>query len=274
MSKKLSIITICYNEPNLEKTCESIVNQTWQDFEWIVVDAVSDEETQKVWDKYKHRIDKFISEHDRGRYNAMNKGIQLATGEYLNFLNAGDWYFYDNVLKDVFYNNHYEGDILYGNECFLNSQNIFLSTISYMPDNLSKEFFFCSTIRHQASFIRKSLFDKYGFYNEENQVASDYEKWFVFMNKGAIFEALPYTITYFNTEGISSDKETRDINGRERNKIIDANFTESEIKILEEKYQMNKKNSFLERIFSIKNDRTRLYKIVMFFGIKLKIKRQ
>ena len=95
--KKLSIITICYNEPNLEETCKSIVNQTWQDFEWIVVDGGSNEETQKIWDKYKYRIDKFISEPDNGRYNAMNKGIAQAHGEFLNFMNSGD-FFYNNLF--------------------------------------------------------------------------------------------------------------------------------------------------------------------------------
>ena len=101
---KVSIITICYNEPDLEKTCESIVNQTWQDFEWIVVDGGSNQETIDIFEKYKARIDEFISESDNVRYNAMNKGIKLAQGEYLNFLNAGDYYFYNDALKDVFEN--------------------------------------------------------------------------------------------------------------------------------------------------------------------------
>ena len=61
--KKLSVVTICYNEPNLEETCKSIVNQTWQDFEWIVVDGASNKETLDIFEKYKHRIDKFISEN-------------------------------------------------------------------------------------------------------------------------------------------------------------------------------------------------------------------
>ena len=67
---KVTIITICYNEPNLEQTCESIVNQTWQDFEWIVIDGGSNKETLDVFEKYKHRIDKFVSEPDNGIYNA------------------------------------------------------------------------------------------------------------------------------------------------------------------------------------------------------------
>ena len=100
--KKLSIITICYNEPDLEKTCRSIVNQTWQDFEWIVIDGGSNEETLAIFDKYKYRIDKFVSEPDNGIYNACNKGIKLAESEYVQLLNAGDSYYDTKVLEDVF----------------------------------------------------------------------------------------------------------------------------------------------------------------------------
>ena len=92
---KISIITVCYNEPNLEKTCESIINQTMQDFEWVVIDGGSNEETQNIWNKYKHRINTFVSEPDNGIYDAYNKGVKLATGDYIIFMNAGDC-FYEN----------------------------------------------------------------------------------------------------------------------------------------------------------------------------------
>ncbi len=111
-NKKLSIITICYNDPNLERTCESIINQTWQDFEWIVIDGGSNEETQKIWDKYKYRIDKFVSEPDTGVYNAMNKGIRLSEGRYLNFMNSGDAYCNNEILEGIFINKNWNTDII------------------------------------------------------------------------------------------------------------------------------------------------------------------
>ena len=86
----LTIITVCRNEPNIERTCESIVSQTWQDFEWIVVDGASTDGTLDILEKYKDRIDVFVSEPDTGIFNAMNKGIRLAHGEFLNFMNGGD----------------------------------------------------------------------------------------------------------------------------------------------------------------------------------------
>ena len=79
MAYPISIITVCYNEPNLEATCESVVAQTEQNFEWVVIDGGSDIKTQRIWQKYRHRINKFVSEKDSGIYNAMNKGIRLAT---------------------------------------------------------------------------------------------------------------------------------------------------------------------------------------------------
>ena len=111
--KKLSIITINYNEPNLKKTCESIVNQSWQDFEWIVIDGGSNEKNLAIFEQYKHRIDKFISEPDNGIYDAYNKGINLATGEYLNFMNAGDCFYSDKILERFIAQNS-KADILYG----------------------------------------------------------------------------------------------------------------------------------------------------------------
>ncbi|MDR0678536.1 MAG: glycosyltransferase, partial [Holosporaceae bacterium] len=82
----LSVITICYNQPDIEETCESIVAQTFQDFEWIVIDGGSTDGTLKKLRKYKNRINVFVSEKDEGRYHAMNKGIRYAKGKYLNFL--------------------------------------------------------------------------------------------------------------------------------------------------------------------------------------------
>lgn len=86
LMKKLSIITICLNEPNVEKTCESIVKQTWRDFEWIVIDGGSNADTLAIFEKYKGRIDKFISEPDEGIYDACNKGIKLASDEFVEWL--------------------------------------------------------------------------------------------------------------------------------------------------------------------------------------------
>lgn len=272
---KLSIITICYNEPNLEKTCQSIVNQTWQDFEWVVIDGGSNKETLDIFEKYKYRINKFISEPDNGRYDAMNKGIKIADGEFLNFLNAGDYYFYNDALKDIFENKSYSSDILYGNECVI-TENLYSGDIWPMPDKITKDFLYLSTLRHQASFIKKNLFEKYGFYNDKMIIASDYEKWFEFLENGAIFERIPYTVTYFNLEGISCNKKVRDVGQKERLKIINEHFTKQELELLKKKYgnKYKMRYSFFELLFSIKKTNDGTSKILTFLGLHFYLKRK
>ena len=94
---QLSIVTVCYNEKDIGRTCESIVSQSCQDFEWIVVDGGSTDGSLEVIKHYKERIDILISEPDNGIYDAMNKGIRLAKGKWINFMNGGDT-FADNCI--------------------------------------------------------------------------------------------------------------------------------------------------------------------------------
>lgn len=267
--KKLSIITICYNEPDVEKTCESIVNQTWQDFEWIVIDGGSNQEILNIFEKYKYRIDNFISEKDGGRYNAMNKGIKLATGKYLNFLNAGDNYFYNDVLKDIFDNKEWDAGVLYAHENF--DKDFGKCFISGMPKVLTKDFLYESTIRHQSSFIQRVLFEKYGLYDETNKVVSDYEKWFVFLENKVSFKFIPYIVANFNMTGISTNKKTKKIALTERKKVIEEFFSKEEIETLDSK--VYSKYKFIEKIFSIKSDKSRTMKIITILGLHIKTKR-
>ena len=200
--KKLSIITICYNiKDEIERTCESIINQTDQDFEWIVVDGGSTDGTIDILNKYKHRMDVFISEPDKGIYNAMNKGIKLSTGTYLNFMNGGDKFIQNDVLEKIFKNKDYDADILYGNMCRFKKKKI-IKRIYSKPIN--KKYFYNSCISHQSSFIKRDLFDKYGLYNENYRIVSDWEKWIVFAINNCKFQHLDLFVAIFDTNGISS----------------------------------------------------------------------
>ena len=206
MKKKmptLTIITICYNiKDEIERTCESIVNQTWQDFEWIVVDGGSTDGTVDILKKYAYRIDKLISEKDKGIYNAMNKGIKLAHGEWLSFMNGGDCFAARDVLEKVFAGKEYDADVLYGNvKMFRTDGSIYIRTY---PDKLSKRFFYKDIINHQASFIKRDLFNKYGLYNENYRIVSDWEKWIIFAYHKCKYEHLNMIITNFWRNGIGS----------------------------------------------------------------------
>lgn len=268
--KKLSIITICYNEPNLEQTCESIVNQTWQDFEWIVIDGGSNKETLDVFEKYKHRIDKFVSEPDNGIYNACNKGIKLATGKYLNFMNAGDSFYHNEILKIFnFISETNNSDIYYG-ECALGLNKLNKSITNY-PNKITSEYFILSNICTQGMFIAKELFEFFGGFNENYKVCADYEKWLQFFTNQKVFEYLPIVIANYDLNGISSNKKTRNITNNERLEIRSHFFPAKDIVKAEK--SIKTKYSFLEQLLSIKNSVTGSHKIITFLGCHLKIKR-
>ena len=208
MNNTLSVITICYNIKNeIERTCESIVNQTWQDFEWIVVDGGSTDGTLEVLQKYKHRINVYISEPDKGIYNAMNKGIKLAKGEWLNFMNGGDCFAASDVLEKVFQNKTYTADILYGDMNFIRT-NKPACIEQYLP-KLTKSFFYHTCINHQASFIKRKLFTQYGLYDESYKIVADWEKWILFLQNGCEFMHLDIIISDFYGGGVSSKRNKK-----------------------------------------------------------------
>lgn len=203
MIKSLSIITVCYNEPDLEKTCNSIVNQTWQSFEWVVIDGGSNKKTLDIFEKYKHRIDYFSSKKDNGIYDAMNKGLKIATGKYVLFLNAGDSLYNEKVLEKVSQIlTEQNGDIFYGDTQF----NMLDGSTKYkcLPPSLNIEFFMHDSINHPAAFIKKELFEVYGDYNEEYQIVSDWEKWIAFYLKGAKYIQIPMVCSIHNYNGVSA----------------------------------------------------------------------
>ena len=201
----LTIITVCYNiKDEIEKTCQSIVNQTWQNFEWIVVDGGSTDGTVEELNKYRSRINVFISEPDKGIYNAMNKGIKLASGEWLSFMNGGDIYAANDVLEKVFKDKEHDADVLYGNVNEIYPDGRVKRTNYKTQIDLS--FFTNDVINHQGSFIKRNLFDKYGLYDEKYKIASDREKWIVFAKDGCTFKYVDVIIADFMRNGISSNR--------------------------------------------------------------------
>jgi len=199
----LSIVTICKNEPFIESTCQSVLEQTCQDFEWIVVDGGSTDGTLDILQKYRHRINKLISEPDEGVYPAMNKGIACAKGKYLLFLNGGDMLYEPQTLERVMpYLKKGAADIFYGDSyrLFDKEADCFIKTY---PDNLQKRFFLDNTLAHQSSFIKRELFARFGLYREDFRIVSDKEKWLCFMDNGVKFQHLPSVCSCFRMNGIS-----------------------------------------------------------------------
>ncbi len=213
---KLTIITICYNEKYIEDTCRSILEQTWTNFEWIVVDGGSTDNTLHILDKYKHIISYMISEQDNGRYHAMNKGIKKARGKYVLFLNGGDYLASKDTLKNIFeykpipklekYTSlQFDADIMYGEVIAKETGMMPWPIWSVGEQKFDMNYFANHSLPHQATFIKRSMFSKCGFYDENLKFSGDYE-WFmraILLHKATTCY-IPSQISIYNFEGISS----------------------------------------------------------------------
>ncbi len=202
---KLSIITVNLNNmEGLQKTCDSIISQTFKDFEWIVIDGGSADGSKELIEEYGSNISYWVSEPDKGIYNAMNKGIKVAKGEYLYFLNSGDYLFDSNALSDVFLDNPKE-DIVYGFVAREHSGRTKILDGFLAKDDISLIDLYYQTIPHQGTFFKSSLFEKYGLYNENLKIVADrefYIKTIIYGNVTVKF--YPITIAVFEDGGISS----------------------------------------------------------------------
>lgn len=218
---KLSVITVnLNNKEGLSKTIESVLSQTFSDFEYIVIDGGSTDGSIDVIQKYKEGISYFVSERDKGIYNAMNKGILKASGEYLQFLNSGDWFVKNSILEEVF-NRNYTEDILYGNAIFVNSSGESeLYEVGYEED-ITLGYFIKYSLCHQAAFIRKVLFND-GLYDENLRIVSD-KKFFIekIILKNCSIKKIRKEIVFYDLSGISLQKKHYELHQSERLKIID-----------------------------------------------------
>ncbi|MBP1532383.1 MAG: glycosyltransferase, partial [Alphaproteobacteria bacterium] len=224
----LTIITVCYNiKDEIERTCKSIVNQTWQDFEWIVVDGGSTDGTVDVLKKYANRINILISEPDKGVYNAMNKGIKLAHGTWLNFMNGGDCFAEKDVLEKVFKDKEYAKNILQGQEERYNRFNKLANIWRFSC--IDKRFFLNHSMAHQSVFYRNTLFKKYGMYDESYKYCADTELNLRFVAAGENVELLNFIIAKFWLTGISNNKNVAEARRQEHVEFNNKYFTKEEL---------------------------------------------
>lgn len=199
----VSIITVNFNHlEGLKRTYESIVSQTFTDYEWIVIDGGSTDGSREFIEQHQDRIAYWCSEKDNGIYHAMNKGIRQAKGEYLNFMNTGDIFACSKTLAGVF-SEHRTADILYG-YMMIKDINGDYRQYYLMEKELHWYFLFSSTLPHQATFIKRVLFDTVGMYDEHLRVKSD-AKWFItaILNYHVSYEFIPKKIAIFEGDGIS-----------------------------------------------------------------------
>lgn len=199
--KKISIITITFNcEKVVENTINSVINQTYSNVEYLIIDGNSKDNTIKIINQYKNHIDYFISEKDKGIYDAMNKGIKQASGEWIIFMNAGDIFVDNDVLKRCVPYLLNMNDIVYGNT-IVHSRYGDYKELPLSLEKLNNRMIFC----HQSCFI-KSSYHKQHLYDISFKSSGDLDFFYkAYKRDQCIFKSIPETISYFDaTEGVSS----------------------------------------------------------------------
>lgn len=219
---KLSIITINFNNAEgLRKTIASVVAQTSPNIEYLVIDGGSTDGSVDVIRDYKDKISGWVSEPDRGIYHAMNKGIQRATGTYCQFLNSGDWLVDGETTKKMMDCLQPDDQVLWGNLIKVFSDKTILKD-SGTSERLSMLRFYQGTINHTSSYIKRSLFEKYGLFDENLKIVSDWK--FFLIAVGLHNEQARYVdidVSYFDMSGISNSKP--ELLSAERRKVLFEN---------------------------------------------------
>ena len=216
---KITIITINYNNlEGLKKTVKSVVNQTWKEFEYIVIDGSSTDGSPDFIDSQSKNIDYWISEPDKGIYNAMNKGIAKASGDYLLFLNSGDHLYDDKVLAKIV--SHLTS---YDLVCFdmqvlgREKPSIFSAPDAVRFSDLCFDF-----LPHPTTFVKKELFVTVGLYDESFAIISDWKFFILALFKyNCSYKKINETLSTFYADGISSAGN----HSRERRQVLGDNFS-------------------------------------------------
>ena len=199
---KISIVTICLNDlQGLKKTRDSILCQTWKDWEWIVIDGGSSDGTKEFLQDHQEEMSYWCSEKDKGVYDAQNKGAQKATGNYCIFMNANDK-FHDEHVLEIMVNSHPTADVVYGNwiQVFEDQQQIKVQA----PKEVSLSFILYNNICHQAMFINTALI-KESPYNNSYKIYGDWAKWLDFIIKGRTFQYIDCDVCEFAMNGVSQN---------------------------------------------------------------------
>ncbi|MDO3693624.1 glycosyltransferase family 2 protein [Wenyingzhuangia sp. chi5] len=181
---KISIITIVYNNAACIESCiQSVLSQSYKNIEHIIIDGGSKDGTQKEIEPYIPQLGYYLSEKDKGLYNALNKGIKAATGDIIGILHSDDLFYSKNTIQqiaDTFQQT--QADLVYANGMYVNKEDITQVKRIYKAKNHKKRYLNFGWIPlHTTIYVKKEVFNKYGMYDESYRIASDYEislRWF------------------------------------------------------------------------------------------------
>ena len=250
---KLSIITINFNNKiGLQETFDSVFKQSFSDYEYIVIDGESTDGSKEIIEANKDKISHWVSEKDGGVYHAMNKAIAKASGEYLLFLNSGDHLINNTILNEV--SAALDGtDIIYGNIFLIES--VTKSWTGNYPARLSFQHFVEGSLPHPASFIRRTVFDTVGLYDESLQICAD---WKFFLDAicrfNVSYKHLDKTIAVFYLDGLSSTAGSAQIINTEKQSVFQKEYPLF-IEMYQQLNQLNtfRNNKLINRFASIAN---------------------
>ena len=226
MTTFISIITINRNNAaGLEKTLQSVAAQTYNEFEYIIIDGASTDGSVEVIKKYESEFAhlKWVSEPDKGIYNAMNKGIRMASGDYIQILNSADCLAAPDVTERMLAALEEKGQptILYGNmvKCFPDGRR--MVDKCFAGQEITMLGMYTGTLNHDPAYIRRDLFEKYGFYDEDMKIVSDW-KWYLqaIILGGEKPQYIDVDVTLFDMTGISENVKSKERIQKERKKVL------------------------------------------------------
>ena len=218
---KLSIVTINYNNAEgLRKTLASVAAQTYHDIEHVIIDAASSDGSVDVIKEYAASSNHTViwsSEKDKGIYDGMNRGIRKATGDYCQFLNSGDALAAPDVTERMMAKMETGVDVLYGDMLKIGvKQYVDRSSRS---DDVTLHMFYRGCLNHSPAYIKRSLFDEYGYYDETLKICSDWKFYMLSIVLGkATTKHVDIVVTHFDMNGISETR--KDILNEERNRLL------------------------------------------------------
>ena len=256
--KRLSVITVNRNNAEgLAKTISSVVSQSYRDFEFIIIDGGSEDESPEIIRENADHLSYWISEPDNGTYQAMNKGIKVAKGEYCLFLNSGDYLVHRTVLEMVF-SLDINADIISGDVLKIRPNNKFRRVSS--PSSVSLHKLCIHSLPHQSTLIRRSLFEEISYYNESYRIVSDWEfflKALVLNEKS--YQHIDVDVSYFKIGGISSSKENFNLSIEESHDCLKRNFPKMATDLMEYRLFFN---SDFGQMISLVKKKKKLYNFI------------
>lgn len=204
MQEKVTIITVCYNALEmLKKTMQSVDNQNYNNLEYIVIDGCSTDGTVDFLKNYKGKLSKYVSEPDKGIYDAMNKGVSFATGNYVIFLNAGDLFAENDTLDKIFSSKNYEADVIYGDVLKTGKDGKLFLKPAEKSHNAHK-MYFC----HQSCFTKLECLQQFPF-DTKYKMSADFNFFKMLTLNGKTFKQLDIPVAIFDTTGVSNAKRSK-----------------------------------------------------------------